>query len=181
MVLVRFGFPSSAFTNSNGAPTPKILGCGYAALGSPVQNSFFARFCSTSSVTHGQDSPEAAKKDSFNQEIAKISKKGIQVPYRGLASFERHGQLIPCLEQAHLLWDLCELLFKTLSLRAFVELVPGLAHNQNLDQYYAPLMRVEWTASWEFDGRNEDFFFRGGSLAYSFSAHPSDTPGRNFS
>jgi hypothetical protein len=28
-----------------------------------------------------KDSPEAAKKVSFNKEIAKISKKGIQVPY----------------------------------------------------------------------------------------------------
>ena len=98
-----------------------------------------------------------------------------------LSRILRKGSIDPAWDKYHLLWDLCELLFKTLSLRAFVELVPGLAHNQNLDQYYAPLMRVEWTASWEFDGRNEDFFFRGGSLAYSFSAHPSDTPGRNFS
>jgi hypothetical protein len=32
MVLVRFGFPSTAFTNSSGVPIPKIFGCGYAAL-----------------------------------------------------------------------------------------------------------------------------------------------------
>jgi polyhydroxybutyrate depolymerase len=63
----------------------------------------------------------------------------------------------------------------------FVGTGPGLAHNQNIDQYYAPLVRVEWTASWEFDGLKVDFFFWRGNLVYSFSARPSDTPGRNFS
>src|SRR5260221_14201013 len=88
-----------------------------------------------------------------------MSKRGICVYSAVLASFERHGQLIPCLEQVHLLWDLRELLFKTLSLLAFVELFPGLAHNQNLDPYYAPLMRNDGLhrGNWMF-GTSPCFF-----------------------
>ena len=88
--------------------------------------------------------------------------------FRGLASFERHGQLILCLERVHLLWDLRELLFKTLSLRAFVELVPGLAHNQNLDQYYAPLMRIDGLHRGNLMGVTRTSFFGAGVLLIHF-------------
>src|SRR4029077_16983348 len=48
------------------------------SLRAPVQNSLFASFCSTSSVTHGQHSPEAAKKDSSTKRSRRSQRRGFR-------------------------------------------------------------------------------------------------------
>jgi len=87
----------------------------------------------------------------LQQRDRKDLKEGDLASYRGLASFEKYGQLIQRLEQVLLLWDLCELLFKTLSSRASVELVVlacgldsmGVAQSNHCDFYvngYLPIL-----------------------------------------
>jgi hypothetical protein len=64
------------------------------------------------------------RREFLNKEVAKISKRGDLGSCRGSRILPKIRPIDPMLGQVLLLWDLCELLFKTLSALAFVELVP---------------------------------------------------------